>query len=72
MRIDPDEPAFARAGDEINKPTDGLTVRAYMATQIMTTMLPGYSVTNPEVFIAERAVRYTDALIAELNKGGAK
>ncbi len=72
-KIDPDAPAFStsrtcaivRDGDgQTEVSLCGLTVRAYIATELM----PGYRKSWSTEAAAEQAVTDADALIAELNK----
>jgi len=64
-----DEQGYAREG-VVQVLAGGLTIRAELAARAMHGMLAGdvHCTTNPSN-IAKYAVKYADALIAELNKG---
>lgn len=82
MKIKPDDPAFPRAmgwnGEsnhahhKENSEELGMSIRAEFSKAAMTALLTGYS--HPQstggtyIEVAGEAVRYADALIAELNK----
>jgi len=70
--IDKNEPAYPVIEEESFRGNIcvGLTIRAELAARAMHGMLAGdvHCTTNPSN-IAKYAVKYADALIAELNKG---
>lgn len=65
--LDYDEPAYP-----VKAPLTcdylGLTIRAELAARAMQGLLCGGRLDNLPEILADRAVRYADALIAELNK----
>lgn len=70
MKIDPNEPAFAMpACQNVHSAVHGLTIRAYMATQIMAAFASrdDWGELKDREW-AHDAVHAADALIAELNK----
>lgn len=50
--------------------TPGLSIRAYIATASLQGLLSAPGGQGAYADVAQQAVRYTDALIAELEKGG--
>lgn len=80
MKIDPNAPAmphsyeWSQRGEDFSTTEHGLTIRAYMATQIMAGIvandrfIAGATYQGDHYLAAQNAVTAADLLIAELNK----
>lgn len=69
MKIDPNGPAFPQpTEDGVSRGLPGLTIRAWMATKVLSGLVAAPNRSGSFDEYALEAVMFADAIIAELNK----